>query len=161
MKPWGSFGALVFCALWASGCCRACNAVGNVAKEIAGPDAKDGEKLVKERVENDKELRKRICGVDTKQLVDLVVKKDSVGNYSIEGTPVERPPTKAAPSASSASSAKPLVDPTKTLKCAAVVSLLWDAKEESSGTKWSIQKLDVEQITTPGSEFKRPAADFD
>lgn len=167
MSVKASFVALVFCAFSASGCCRACNAVGAIAKEINGPEAADGEKLVKERVENDSALRKRICGVDTKQLVDLVVKKDSIGNYTIEGTPIERPPAKAASSArtatpsASAASAKPLVDASKTLKCVAVVSILWNAKEDPSGTKWSIHKLDVDQITTPGLEYKRPSADFD
>lgn len=163
MRHWGSFVVLGFCALSATGCCRACSAVGNIAKEISGPEATDGEKLVKERVANDKELRKRICGVDTKELVDLVVKKDSAGNYSIEGTPIERPPAKTASSAQPApsSSTRPIVNVGKTLQCAAVVSIFWDAKEEPSGTKWSIRKVDIDQISTPGLEYKRPAPDFD
>jgi len=168
MTSRGSFVALVFWALSVSGCCKACSAVSDIAKEIGGPEAADGEKLVKERVEKDKELRKRICGVDTKELVDLVVKKDSVGNYTIQGTPVERPPASAVSSAKAASaepassaSARAAIDPKKTLQCAAVVHILWDAKEEPSGTKWSIKKLDVDQISTPGLEYKRPAPDFD
>lgn len=167
MTKRASFVALVISALSSSGCCKACSAISGVAKEIAGPDAADGEKLVKERVEKDKELRKRICGLDTKELVDLVVKKDSIGNYSIQGTPIERPVATAVSSPVSSSKAAPAasasaaVDLKKTLQCAAVVSILWDAKEEPSGTKWSIQKLDVDQITTPGIEYKRPSADFD
>src|SRR5690242_14331366 len=87
--------ALAFCAFSATGCCKACSAVSDIAKEIKGPEAAEGEKLVKERVVKDEKLRKRICGVDTKELTDLVVKKNSSGNYSIEGTPIEKPTVKA------------------------------------------------------------------
>jgi hypothetical protein len=139
-----------------TGCCRACSAVSDVAKEIAGPEASEGERLVKARVEQDKELRKRICGVDTQKLTDLVVTKLWSGQYSIQGTPVEKPMAKVPVQASDAGSpGKPLVDGKQVVVCAAAVSLLWDAKEDSSGTTWSIQKLDVEEITTLGVEYKR------
>ncbi len=144
-------------AISATGCCKACSAVSGIAKEIGGPEASDGEPLVKARVEQDKELRKRICGVETRQLTDLVVKKNSDGHYSIQGTPVEKPRAKL-PSTKPDGGApgKPLVDGQQVVVCAAVVSLLWDVKEGSGRTTWSIQKVSVEEITTPGSEYKRP-----
>ena len=145
------------CAVSATGCCKACSAVSGIAKELGGPDAVDGEPLVKAYVENDEELRKRICGVDTQRLENLVVKQNAEGNYSIQGTPIEKPlakPPSAKPDAGP--SGKPLVDGKQILVCAAVVSLMWDAKEGAGGTTWSIQKVSVEEITTPGSEYYRP-----
>jgi hypothetical protein len=144
-------------AFSATGCCKACSAVSDIAKEIKGPEAAEGERLVKERVVNDSKLRKRICGVDTKELTNLVIKETPAGTFSIEGTPVERPTVKV-------SSAKPdggapsksPVDPKQALVCAAVISISWDAKEDSSGTTWSIRSLTVYEITTPGAEYKRP-----
>ena len=99
------------CAVSATGCCKACSAVSGIAKELGGPDAVDGEPLVKAYVENDEELRKRICGVDTQRLENLVVKQNAEGNYSIQGTPIEKPlakPPSAKPDAGP--SGKPLVD---------------------------------------------------
>lgn len=153
--------AAMLSATASTGCCKACSAVSGIAKEIKGPDATEGERLVKERVEKDKQLRKRICGVDTRQLVDLVVKKTPSG-YSIQGTPIEK--AKApAPKADAGLAKVPLVDPKQALVCAAVVSVLWDAKDGPSGTTlWAVQRLDVDEITTPGAEFKRPvSSDWD
>lgn len=144
-------------AISATGCCKACSAVSGIAKEIAGPEAAEGERLVKARVEQDAALRKRICGVDTKQLTDLVVKKNSDGHYSIQGTPIEKPLVKQSSAKSDAGPpGKPLVEAKQFVVCAAAVSLLWDAKEDSGGTTWTIQKLDVEEISTSGIEYKRP-----
>lgn len=139
-------------AFSATGCCKACSAAKGIAKEIQGPEAAEGERFVKEKVINDKDLRKQICGVDTRELTNLVVKKNADGHYAITGTPVEKPLAKPANSAS----AKPIVNGAKTLECVAVISLLWDAKEDSSGTVWSIQKVFVEEVSTPGAEYKRP-----
>jgi hypothetical protein len=153
---------LVFCAFFTSGCCKACSAVSGIAKEIAGPEAADGERLVKERVANDKELRKQICGVETKELVNLVIKKDPLGSYSIQGNPIERPTaTSASAKPVPSVSAKPIVDAKKAVECVAVVRILWDAKESPGGTTWSIQRLDIDEISTPGIEFKAPSSDWD
>jgi hypothetical protein len=151
------------CAISATGCCKACSAVSGIAKEIAGPEAVDGEPLVKARVENDEKLRKRICGEDTQKLENLVVKRNADGHYSIQGTPIEKPLAKSpAAKPDAGAPAKPFVDGKQILVCAAVVSLLWDAKEGAGGTTWSVQKVSIEEITTPGSEYKRPpAADWD
>jgi hypothetical protein len=162
MTPRAFVFAAAISAISATGCCKACSAVSGIAKEIAGPDAAEGERLVKARVEQDPKLRKRICGVDTRQLQDLVVKKLSSGNYSIEGTPVEKPTAKPSPSKLDGGTPnKALVEGKQVLVCAAAVSLLWDAKEGASGTIWSIQKLDVEEIMTPGAEYKRPVSNDD
>lgn len=144
-------------ALSATGCCKACSAVKGIAKEIQGPEEAEAERLVKEKVTNDKDLRKQICGVDTRELTNLVVKKNPDGHYSITGTPIEKPQVKPpAAKPENSASVKPLVNGVKTLECVAVISLLWDAKEDSTGTIWSIQKVFVEEITTPGAEYKRP-----
>lgn len=158
--------AAVLLAFSATGCCKACSAVKDIAKEIQGPDATEGERLVKEKVVNDKDLRKQICGVDTRELTNLVVKQNPNGHYAITGTPIEKPLAKPSSSASakpsSSASAKPIVNGAKTLECVAVISLLWDAKEDSSGTVWSIHKVFVEEVSTPGAEYKRPqSGDWD
>lgn len=166
--------AAVLLAFSATGCCKACSAVKGIAKEIQGPEAAEGERLVKEKVINDKDLRKQICGVDTRELTNLVVKQNPNGHYAITGTPIEKPLAKPSSSASakpsssasakpsSSASAKPIVNGAKTLECVAVISLLWDAKEDSSGTVWSIHKVFVEEISTPGAEYKRPqSGDWD
>ncbi|HRI63065.1 MAG TPA: hypothetical protein PK156_02475 [Polyangium sp.] len=153
--------ALALAAFPSTGCCKACGAVSDIAKEIKGPEAAEGERLVKERITTDKELRKRICGVDTRELTSLVIKKNPVGNYSIQGTPVERYPAKSVAAKADAGPGKSPVDPTKVLECVAVVGLLWNAKESGGKTTWSIHQLDVEEISTPGSEYKRPSADWD
>lgn len=155
--------ASALAAFSTAGCCKACGVVSDIAKEINGPEEAEGQRLVKERVVNDKALRKRICGVDTRELANLVIEKTASGNYSIRGTPVERPLAKTTSAKVDAgASGKPAVDPTKVLECVAVVSLLWDAKESGGKTTWSIQRLDVEEISTPGAEYTRPhSADFD
>mgnify|MGYP000741756607 CR=1 FL=1 len=172
-------GALFVCALLAlssAGCCKACGAVSDIAKEIKGPDTAEGERLVKERVTTDEHLRKRICGVDTSELKGLVVKKDSLGYYSIQGTPVEEPlvsasaasaPAASAPAASAvaakadAGPSKSPVEPAKLLVCAAVVSIVWKSTEVAGKTTWKIQQLNMYEITTPGIEYKRHSADWD
>jgi hypothetical protein len=152
-----------FSAILAGGCCsRGCSAISGVAKEIAGPDDAEGERLVKERVTKNDKLRKQICGVDTKELVDLVVKKTPHG-YSITGTPIEKPMQKPSTSKGDGGVPQgPIVDPKKALVCTAVVSAMWNAKEDPSGTIWSIQRLDVDEVTTPGAAYKRPvSSDWD
>ena len=153
------FIAFAMTASSTTGCCKACSAVSGIAKEIQGPEAAEGERLVKERVTDDAKLRKRICGVDTRGLTNLVVKKNPDGNYSIQGTPVERPLVKASSAKPDGGApGKPLANARQTLECVAVVSLLWDAKEDSGKTTWKIQKLNVEEITTPSAEYKRPSS---
>lgn len=162
MTPRAILVASAIFAMSATGCCKACSAISGIAKEIAGPEASEGERLVKERVTKDDKLRKRICGVDTKELTNLVVKKTPEGRYSIEGTPVERPMVKPSPAKPDGGApSKSPVDPKRLLVCAAVVSLMWDAKEDASGTTWSIRRVDVEEITTPGAEYKRPPSSGD
>lgn len=144
-------------AFLASGCCEACKMASGVAKEIQGPPDSEGEALVKQHVVNEEDLRKKICGVDTAELTNLVVKKTPEGNYSIRGTPVEKPlalsgPAKPAPSASS----KPLTNAKQMLECVAAVSIVWHLEENKGSTTWSISRVNVEEITTPGSEYKRP-----
>ncbi len=149
--------ASVLLAFSATGCCKACSAVKGIAKEIQGPEAAEGERLVKEKVVNDKDLRKQLCGVDTRELTNLVVKKNADGHYAITGTPIEKPLAKpSAAKPESSASAKPLANGAKTLECVAVISMLWDAKEDSSGTVWSIHKVFLEEVSTPGAEYKRP-----
>lgn len=161
-----TFRPLVFACAWlalsTTGCCKACSAASGVVKEMKGPEASVGEKLLKERLVSDKELRKQICGVDTKELTDLVVKKNSNGDYSIEGTPVERPMVSVPSDAADAgASGKPSVDAKKVLVCTAAVYLVWSAKEDPSGTTWTIDAVRMQEITTPGAEYKRRKADWD
>lgn len=159
MEQRAIFIAAAFIALAATGCCKACS---TFSKEFSGPDAAKGEQLVQDRLAHDEKLRKQICGVDTKELTNLVIKKTPAGQYSIQGTPVEHPmekPPAAKPDAGAPS--KSLIDPKKALVCTAVMSVFWDVKEDSGKTTWSIESISVAEVTTPGAEYKRPSADWD
>ncbi len=153
------FAPLVFCALLISGCCgKGCSKIASISKELEGPDEKEGARQLEEYAKHDKKFLEQICGVSTAGLKNLVIKKKtSTSGFSIEGTPVEGVAAKAAePKGGGGSAGAAPVNVKKALVCAAEVTLFWDLKEEKSGDVWTLRRVEVETVTTPGAEYKRP-----
>lgn len=155
--------ALLIAGFTQSGCCKGCSAVKGFAKDIAGPEEKEGIRLIKEQVKNDKTLLEKLCGVKTKGLKDVAVEAKTSSTFRIEGKPIEGFAERPAGAPRLEGSAAPAVavDPKKAMVCVGVVMAYWHAKEEPSGTVWTIERVNVKEVTTPGAEYKEPEADWD
>lgn len=146
MRP--TLGALVALVSVASGAC--CGVAQDFKKSVEGPEQAVAEPMVRERVARDPALARQLCGVDAAALKDVVVKRTSSGRFSVEGKPA------SAPAGAAGAGGRSPVDPARALVCAGVLSAFWEHQQGPEGSRWRITRLEVEEVTTPGVEFKKP-----
>lgn len=147
-----------------SGCCGSCRKLAHAPAEIAdsvnGPDDKEYEQKVRERVRQDRSLAQKLCGVSTQGIKDAIVKKLGGGQAKVEGNTVEgHDESGNAGKGGGGAGGKQGVDKRKLLRCVAVLSVSWATTQGPSGKVWSIKKVEVDEVTTPGAQYTNPRRD--
>lgn len=147
-------GLLLLTALLPSlqGCCEGWR---RVNKEIDGPEEQEAGRLIRERMKQDGGIADRLCGVSAQGLRDATFKRLSGGRYAVTGAPAAGAPARPATTRPGGAAGKPPIDPGQGLVCAGVLAISWKFVEGPGGTTWSIGRLEVDEVTTPGAEYKR------
>ncbi len=164
--------ALASALLLSSGC-DACSRMGKVAKaHTKSPEKSTIEDAVKKRLEQARELASQLCGVPASGLTDIrleVVDTPMLGSSNVKVTGV----AVALPAASASASMQPSASPPpaapsagSALRAAACTGVVYvfmspDVAEDGTVTRWKLEKVEVQEVTTPGHEWKRPPEDHD
>ena len=153
--------AWLLVVLLLSGCERCSEAKDRITGELKSPDEAEAERLVRERLPKEKGLAQKLCGVPTDSLTDVVLKlKKSVVPNTFHVEISAKPGPTAASSAAVTSSAEPgpwAADVAQMVACAGMSSVLFDAEVGEGGTVkgHTISSVRLDEVTTPGHEWKR------
>ncbi len=154
--------AALFLAGAAIGGCDACR---KVAAHTKSPPPQTVETAVREKLERAREQATQLCGVPVSGLRDLKLKIESsvvpgVSKVTVEGSPVIAAPSSASPATSGSAKAAPAIPPAL---CVGVLTAMMVAKTDAKGEieSWSLRSLEVDEVTTPGAEWKRPPSHHD
>jgi hypothetical protein len=141
------------------------------------------EDAVRTRLEKARELATQLCGVPAGGLanLELTVDEGLLGSstVTVRGTPLPVPassatasdgPASSAPVAaqSSAPSASPAPSssagsPAQMALCAGILYVFMspEVAEDGTVTSWKLGKVEVQEVTTPGHEWKKPPEHHD
>ncbi|MFO0554142.1 MAG: hypothetical protein U0271_37525 [Polyangiaceae bacterium] len=150
--------ALLFLGSAAIGGCDACR---KVTAHTKNPPPETVESAVREKLEKAPEQSTKLCGVPVSGLRDLKLKieKSVVPGFSqitVEGSPIlETTASSATPAPSGSAKPRELVPPAV---CVGVLTAMMVAKTDAKGEiqSWSLEQLTVDEVKTPGAEWKRP-----
>lgn len=132
------------------GGCDACSTVVAVMKEqTQSPDESTGHELVRERLKSAKEIAKKLCGLESADGLKVdTISGDStlgIGTLEITAEPI------ASPDAG--------IDPKRAIACAGVLMVSFKAvttDDDGNVTQWAVSSMEIDEIKTPGHEWKRP-----
>lgn len=154
--------ALLFVGSAATGGCDACR---KVAAHTKNPPPETVESAVRERLEKAPAQATKLCGVPVSGLRDLKLKieKGVVPGFSqvtVEGSPIVEAATSATPPLSPSAKPRELIPPAV---CIGVLTAMMVAKTDAKGEiqSWSLEQLNVDEVKTPGAEWKRPPSHHD